>query len=380
MFINRRSRVIHKFLFLMCAGFSGMSLGSGCAALTSASSTHSQRQPSIKAQPVSADVTVGQTATFAVAVTGTGPFSYQWQKNGTAVSGATSSTYITPPTTAADNRALFNVVVSNSAGSATSNAATLNVSGAAVVAPSITTQPVSADVTVGQTATFAVAVTGTGPFSYQWQKNGTAVSGATSSTYITPPTTAADNRALFNVVVSNSAGSATSNAATLNVSGAAVVAPSITTQPVSADVTVGQTATFAVAVTGTGPFSYQWQKNGTAVSGATSSTYTTPPTTASDNRALFAVVVSNSAGSATSNNGTLNVSGSTGVAIAVSPNATTVSAGAPQQFTATVTGSSNTSVTWAVSAGVAAVQPVVRFRQVGFTAHRRVCPPPRMSL
>jgi len=217
-------------------------------------------------------------------------------------------------------------------------------------APSITTQPISADVTTGQTATFAVAVTGTSPLSYQWRKNGTAVSGATSSTYTTPPTTTSDNRALFKVVVSNSAGSATSNTATLNVSGTAVVAPSITTQPVSADVTVGQMATFAVAVTGTSPFSYQWQKNGTAVSGATSSTYTTPPTTAADNRALFDVVVSNSAGSVTSNNGTLNVSGSTGVAIMVSPNATTVSTGAPQQFTATVTGSSNTSVTWAVSA------------------------------
>jgi hypothetical protein len=217
-------------------------------------------------------------------------------------------------------------------------------------APSITTQPVSADVTVGQTATFAVAVTGTSPFSYQWQKNGIAVSGATSSKYTTPPATTSDNRALFTVVVSNSAGSMTSNTATLDVSGTAVVAPSITTQPVSADVTVGQMATFAVAVTGTSPFSYQWQKNGTAVSGATSSTYTTPPTTAADNRALFDVVVSNTAGSVTSNNGTLNVSGSTGVAITVSPIATTVSTGAPQQFTATVTGSSNTSVTWAVSA------------------------------
>src|SRR3984893_3784048 len=248
MFINSRSRVTDKFLSLIFGVFSGMSLLSGCAAVTSANSARSQGQPSITTQPVSADVTVGQTATFAVAVTGTSPFSYQWQKNGIAVSGATSSTYTTPPTTAADNRALFAVVVSNSAGSATSNNGTLNVSGVVVVAPSITTQPVSADVTVGQTATFAVAVTGTSPFSYQWQKNGIAVSGATSSTYTTPPTTAADNRALFNVVVSNSAGSATSNNGTLNVSGVVVVAPSITTQPVSADVTVGQTATFAVAV------------------------------------------------------------------------------------------------------------------------------------
>jgi hypothetical protein len=74
-----------------------------------------------------------------------------------------------------------------------------------------------------------------------------------------------------------------------------------------------------VAVTGTAPFSYQWLKNGTAVIGATSSKYTTPPTTDADNRTLFVVVVSNSAGSVTSNAATLNVAVAAGVAVQVSP-------------------------------------------------------------
>jgi hypothetical protein len=75
-------------------------------------------------------VTAGQTATFAVAATGTAPLSYQWQKNGTAISGATSSSYTTPATTSSDNGAQFTVTASNSAGSATSNAATLTVNAA----------------------------------------------------------------------------------------------------------------------------------------------------------------------------------------------------------------------------------------------------------
>ena len=186
-----------------------------------------------------------------------------------------------------------------------------------VQAPSIVTQPVSADVTAGQTATFSATAAGTSPFSYQWQENGVAVSGANSASYTTPSATASDNRALFTVVVTNSAGSATSNAATLNVAGAtagrAAGAPSITTQPVSAGVTAGQTATFSVSVAGTSPLGYQWQKNGIAVSGANAASYTTPPTTASDDRALFTVVVSNSAGSATSNTGTLTLHAATGV-------------------------------------------------------------------
>ena len=216
----------------------------------------------------------------------------------------------------------------------------------ASASPSITTQPVSADVSAGQTATFSVTAAGASPLSYQWQKNGTAISGANSWTYTTPPTTASDNRALFTVVVSNSAGRATSNTATLNVSGATAGVPSVTRQPVSADVSVGQTATFSVTAAGTAPLSYQWQKNGTVISGANSWTYTTPPTTTSDNRALFTVVVSNSAGSVTSNTATLNVVVAAGVVIQVSPSSATVTTGSIQQFSATVTGTSNTAVTW----------------------------------
>src|SRR5436190_1620054 len=96
-------------------------------------------------------------------------------------------------------------------------------------APSIVTQPAGQTVTVGQTATFMVVATGTAPLSYQWQKNGTAISGAASASYTTPVTTSADNGALFRVMVSNSVGSVTSSAATLTVN-AAAVAPSITTQ------------------------------------------------------------------------------------------------------------------------------------------------------
>src|SRR5437879_3176160 len=172
-------------------------------------------------------------------------------------------------------------MVSNTAGNVTSNAATLTVN-AAAVAPSITTQPASQTVTVGQTATFSVVATGTAPLSYQWMKGGATIPGATSSSYTTPPTTSADTGSQFTVMVSNTAGNITSNAATLTVS-AAAVAPSITTQPASQTVTAGQTATFGVVAGGTAPLSYRWMKGGTTILGATSSSYTTPATTSADN-------------------------------------------------------------------------------------------------
>ena len=114
------------------------------------------------------------------------------------------------------------VAVTNSAGSATSNSANRKVADVIVAAPSITTQPVGQTVTAGQTATFSVAAAGTSQLSYQWQRNGTAVSGATSSSYITPATTSSDSGALFAVVVSDSAGSTSSNAAILNVAAPAI--------------------------------------------------------------------------------------------------------------------------------------------------------------
>src|SRR5216684_5399452 len=84
--------------------------------------------------------------------------------------------------------------------------------------PLITTQPASQTLTAGQRATFTVVATGTAPLSYQWQKNSTNITGATSSSYTTPATTTADNNSTFDVVVSNSAGSVTSNTVTLTVS------------------------------------------------------------------------------------------------------------------------------------------------------------------
>jgi hypothetical protein len=79
------------------------------------------------------------------------------------------------------------------------------------------------------------------------------------------------------------------------------------THPASQAVALGQTATFSAAASGTDPLTYQWQKNGTAISGAAASSYTTPPATISDSGAKFRVLVSNSAGSATSNEAVLTV-------------------------------------------------------------------------
>ncbi len=175
--------------------------------------------PVIISQPSNQTVTAGQTATFSVAARGTTPLRYQWQKDRAVIAGATGATYTTPATDSADNGALFQVVVTNSAGSATSNSATLTVN-STPVAPSITQQPANQTLTAGQTATFAVVASGSATLTYQWQKGAARITGATSASFTTPVTSVSDNGSQFQVVVSNSVGNATSNAATLTVNAA----------------------------------------------------------------------------------------------------------------------------------------------------------------
>ena len=72
---------------------------------------------------------------------------------------------------------------------------------------------------------------------------------------------------------------------------------SITSHPVDITVQEGQAATFSVTAGGTAPLSYQWRRNGANIAGAANPTYTTPPTTPSDDGALFGCLVSNASGS-----------------------------------------------------------------------------------
>lgn len=81
----------------------------------------------IRQQPQSQTVLVGQSATFAVGVAGTGPITYQWRRNGVDIGGAHDFTYVTPPTTLADSGSLYTVRVCNDIVCLTSSPAVLTV-------------------------------------------------------------------------------------------------------------------------------------------------------------------------------------------------------------------------------------------------------------
>ncbi len=72
------------------------------------------------------------------------------------------------------------------------------------------------------------------------------------------------------------------------------------------------TARFRVSATGRAPLRYQWEENGTNIPGATGVSYTTPPTTETDNGDVFAVIVSNVGGTVTSSDAKLTVKPASG--------------------------------------------------------------------
>jgi glucose/arabinose dehydrogenase len=170
--------------------------------------------------------------------------------------------------------------------------------------PQVTVHPQPTAVFAGQSAQFTVTATGTAPLSYQWQKDDVNITAATQQT-LTLTNVQLVDAGNYRVVVSNGSGTNTSNAASLTVN-APPATPLITSQPADQTVDQGQSVTFTVEATGTPPLTYQWKKNLIDINGAISVQYTIATVVTSD-AADYSVVVSNGAGSVTSDNASLTV-------------------------------------------------------------------------
>ena len=175
--------------------------------------------PVVTAPPVSLTVTNGDPVSFMGTVSGTAPLTYQWQKDGADISGATSTSYNIGAVTTGD-AGVYTLIATNVGGTVTSAGATLTV----LVPPAITVQPVSQAFSALSDVTFGVTATGTGPLAYQWLHNGQPISNGTNRTLTLTAVTPAQVGA-YSVRVSNLAATVDSATATLSVS---PLAPDIT--------------------------------------------------------------------------------------------------------------------------------------------------------
>jgi DNA/RNA endonuclease G (NUC1) len=267
--------------------------------------------PIITTQPAAQAGPVGSTVSFSVVADANGnpPLTYRWRKDGDDIADATNAT-LTLTNIQAASIGNYSVVVFNTVGSTSSANAALVVSG---IPPSISTQPASQSTPAGTAVTFTVAAAGSPTLSYQWRQgttnlvNSTHISGVTAPVLTINNPQAADALS-YNVVVTNTVSSVTSDSVLLTVTPAA---PTITGQPLAQTVAPAGTAVFTVTAAGTEPFTYQWAKGGVPISGnasATTATLTLTNVQLAD-AASYSVTVSNGVGaSATSNNAALTVS------------------------------------------------------------------------
>jgi uncharacterized repeat protein (TIGR03803 family) len=174
-------------------------------------------------------------------------------------------------------------------------------------APQITSQPASQLAFLGATVLMGPAVSGSQPFHYQWQENGTNVTNGgnvsgSASRVLTFQNVAFANAGAYSVIVSNAFGSVTSAPAFLQLTSSP---PVIVLQPTNQTLAPGATATFNVSVFGNLPLTYQWQQNGTNLVdgpnllGSATSTLTITPAI-EPNSGTYTVIVSNSLATVTS--------------------------------------------------------------------------------
>jgi len=235
----------------------------------------------------------GGSATFSTTASGTGPFTYQWQKDGVDIPDANSSSYTINPVATSD-AGTYRVIVSGTCGSDTTEGAVLTVN-----TTTTTSDPADATKCEGDSVTFSTTAAGSGSFSYQWQKNGVDILGATSSSYT------------INSVATGDAGTYTVNTTgacnTASQSATLAVNESVgATDPTAVTSCIGGVANFSTTASGTGPFTYQWQKDGVDIPGANASSYAINPVATSD-AGTYRVIVTGACGETTTNGAILTV-------------------------------------------------------------------------
>lgn len=214
--------------------------------------------------PVNRCVAAGSRAYFTAAAAGSMPISYQWRWNGTNIPGATNTILTLTNVQTAQAGSLFTLIASNAYGMATNGPMALDVPASEIYLQANTLAAV-----LDQAVAFSGSVVGQGPFSYQWQFDGTNVMGATNSSFNLPLAHLTDG-GTYSLIVSNLYGPAT-NSLVLS-----VVPTIITNFPANLTVCIDGTATFNLGLEDDIPVAYQWQFDGTNLDGETNATLAVP--------------------------------------------------------------------------------------------------------
>jgi hypothetical protein len=312
------------------AGAYSVEVTNSCGAVETAAAVLTVNSPPTASAPAGATVCAGSPASFSTTAGGTGPFSYQWKKDGAPIPGASASTWSLPAVSAGDAGA-YSCEVTGACGTVESSAAVLVVNEPVTAAP-----PAGTTACPGDLVSFSTTAGGTGPFQYQWRKDGAAIGGATASTYSIASVSSGDAGS-YTVVVTGACGWLETSPAVLLVNEAATAS-----DPDGLTVCEGSPASFATTAGGTGPFQYQWKKDGAPIGGATTATWSIPSVTPAD-AGLYSVEVTGACGTVETAAAELVVSSPVD---ATAPDDVDVCVGGPASFATTASGSGPFTYQW----------------------------------
>ncbi len=243
--------------------------------------------PVIAQQPTPSVLRVPQKQLLSLSTQayGSPKLSYQWRRNGQNIAKATKPTL----TQVAQESGTYDCVVRNAFGSVVTATASVE-----VVLPASVVLPAVVNAEDGGNFTYSAQVTGTGPLTLQWLKNGSAIPGQTTSSLTISQVKPAD-AASYSLRMSNELGTSVSKSMLLNV----LVAPGILRQPALQEALEGKPFTLSVAASGSAPLTYQWYFNGSRIEKATAASYKVAAARP-DHSGNYHVVVTNPVGTVTS--------------------------------------------------------------------------------
>jgi hypothetical protein len=281
---------------------------------------------SVSVSPQTASLQPAQQTQFTAAVIGTTNTAVTWKTSGGTV---TSSGLYTAPLL----NGTYTVTATSAADSTKSASANITVTQPTQV--SISVSPGTANIQTGGQQQFTASVFGTSYTGVAWKATGGTV---TTTGLYTAPSTAGT----YTVTATSAADSTKSASSTITVSQPTQV--SISVSPGTANVQTGGQQQFTASVFGTSNTGVAWKATGGTVT--TTGLYAAPSTAGT-----YTVTATSAADSTKSASSTITVSQPTQVLISVSPGTASLQAGGQQQFTAMISGTSNTAVTWTASGG-----------------------------
>lgn len=327
---------------IFCVLF-GQTATAATANLYGGETNYRRRPVAVSISPATTTLTASQTQTFQATVSGSRNTAVTWSLSAPVGTISSSGVYTAPSTISATTT----VTVQATSVAYPSKFAQATVTLTPPPAVSITVNPGSVTLAASQTQQFTATVSGSSNTGVTWSLSAAVGSISTSGLYSAPATVSASQTV---TVTATAAADPTKTARAVITLNATPV--SITLSPASVTLAASQTQQFTASVSGSSNTAVNWSLSAAVGSISTSGLYSAPATVTAPQTVT---ATATSAADPTKTAMAIITLNPPLVSITIGPGPVTLNDSQSQQFTATVTGSSNTGVTWSLGTPVGTI-------------------------